>query len=127
MINCICQIEFWFPQSWKFFSTSLRLFVKEKYLRSRKAPRDYPKNTQNLKNTIYSPEIDDKWPYNRHKVAIMINYICPIEFWFPQSWNLFWQVSDCLSRKNIWDPARHLVIIQIIQIPNNTINHVNWQ
>ena len=45
----------------KFILTSLRFFVQEKYLRSHKAPRVYPKHS-NLNNTIYHHET----PINRH-------------------------------------------------------------
>ena len=33
--------------------------------------------------------------------------------WFSRSPRLFWQVSDCLSRKNIWDSAKHLSLVPI--------------
>ena len=51
-----------------------------------------------------------------HEYSVFMTYMSFVVLWWEQSFlesrNLFWQVSDCLSRKIIWDPAEHLVLTQ---------------
>ena len=96
------------------FLTNLRLFVKENFLGSRRAHRDYTKKQKVWKshkmyiNTLHMCEILLKLSDFEKSTFLLISvYFLELEF--------LWQVSDCLSRKFFWDLAEPIVIIQKTQ------------
>jgi len=79
------------------FWTSLRLFVKENYLRSRRASCATTKNEKSEIHNIRSQMAQNT------RVQRVKWHICDV--WSYDESKDFAQVSDCLSRKIIWDPA----------------------
>jgi len=90
----------------KLFLIHLRFFVKQKYLRSRRAPSTYTK-VQNLKNNEITRD-SGLYMYNiwQNIVGLRKSLVFQRALIFPEH-KFFWFISDFLSRKNIWDPAEH--------------------
>jgi len=90
--------------------TNLKLFVEEKYLRSRRAPRD---STQTLKVKNH-PKLKHDWSkIDSNSIETCEFEIFTFLLWETRGWSPenSEQFSNDLSRKNIWDPAEHLVLV----------------
>jgi len=116
-----CFDDFSVRDSWKISRklwTSLRLFVEKKYLRSRRATRAWTKTSNYQKHSLYTQKLTQN---HRNLTKISDFHILMISVWetHGRSQENFEQVSDCLSRKNIWDPAERLVLGQKYQIIKN--------
>ena len=93
------------------YSTSLKLFVEQTYLRSRRASCASRKTPIVKKLWIY---ITIWYKHTESDTKCLIFMICVFLLWELPWWSQenYQPVSDCLSSKNICDPAEHLVLVQ---------------
>jgi len=95
------------------FLTSPRVFVKKSFLRSRRSQCDYTKKhksveiLENCTQNIWFHAILDWIHCDFENCTFLLRSVDFLEL------ELFWQVSDCLSRKFFWDLAEPNVIIPI--------------
>ena len=92
-----------------FFLTSLRLSVN-------KFIWDPTKHLVKISKHIYSENVSKTHKLTPYMQYISWNVTFPDSLCFYRAVDFsaqyfFWQVSDCLSRKFIWDPTKHLVEI----------------
>ena len=90
--------------------TILKWFAEKKYLGSRRAPRASTK-TPKVQNTQYIHITMVKYVQNNKKSHDFENYtfwLWELHLWSQEN---FWQFSNDLPRKNIWDLAEHLVLV----------------
>jgi len=109
-VNTLFTSHQYFPGAGTFL-TSLRLFVKKIFLRSRKAQSDYTKSPKSRKTQNYTQNRVKYWWFC-HKLGDFesIHFSPPISIFLELE--LFWQVSDCLSRKYFRDLAELDLITQ---------------
>jgi len=96
--------------------TSLKLFVEKKYLRSRRATRAWTKTHDPPKTFNICLKLTQTLEI---KLEFFDFCVLMISVWEThwRSQENFWQVSNYLSRKNIWDPAENLLLGQKYQNP----------
>jgi len=99
-VNTLFTSHQYFPGAGTFL-TSLRLFVKKIFLRSRKAQSDYTKSPKSRKTQNYTQNRVKYWWFC-HKFAILSQYTFHLPSVFSWSWN-FSDKSQIVCRENIFE------------------------
>ena len=106
--------------------TNLKLFVEEKYLRSRRAPRASTKSSKVQNHRIYTSNCDQNTvnPLKIDDLVILMFVVIRNSLIISKN---FWHISNYLSRKNIWDAAEPLVIVpKHPQSGNRSMYTLKW-